>query len=92
MERGVASSPDSVKLISGAIGIVKKIRYFRQNLLSGAKFHVSVGHTTVMATVTFFGAKEIAERLHGSVNKMNGGSGDGSKKELESLIMQIPLV
>ncbi len=84
MERGVASSPDSVKLISGAIGIVKKIRYFRQNLLSGSKFHVSVGHTTVMATVTFFGAKEIAERLNGSRTKINGGSEVGSKKELET--------
>jgi len=62
MERGVASSVDSVKLISGAIAVVKKVRYFRQSLNSGTKFHISVGHSTVMATVTFFGAKEMAER------------------------------
>jgi selenocysteine-specific elongation factor len=62
MERGVASSVDSVKLISGAIAVVKKVRYFRQSLNSGTKFHISVGHTTVMATVTFFGAKEMADR------------------------------
>ena len=63
MERGVASSVDSVKLISGAIAIVKKVHYFRQTLSSGTKFHVSVGHTTVMATVTFFGAQEIAKLM-----------------------------
>jgi len=63
MERGVASSIDSVKLISGAIAVVKKVNYFRQTLSSGTKFHVSVGHTTVMATITFFGAREIASKL-----------------------------
>lgn len=63
MERGVASSLNSVKLISGAIAVVKKVRYFRQKLMSGSKFHISVGHSTVMGTVTFFGAKEIQSKL-----------------------------
>ena len=63
MERGVAASPDSVKLISGAIAVVKKIVYFKGSLGSGTKFHVSVGHTTVMATVTFWGAREMDKRL-----------------------------
>jgi len=63
MERGIAASPRSVRLISGALAVVKKVRYYRGSLASGTKFHVSVGHTTVMATVTFWGAKEIALRL-----------------------------
>ena len=64
MERGVAASPDSVKLIAGAIAVVKKITYFKGSLGSGTKFHISVGHTTVMATVSFWGAREIAKHLH----------------------------
>jgi selenocysteine-specific elongation factor len=46
MERGVASSVNSVKLISGAIAVVKKVRYFRQKLMSGSKFHISIGHVS----------------------------------------------
>ena len=65
MERGVAAKPGSVKLMKGAIAVVKKVRYFRGTLVSGGKFHVSVGHTTVMATVTFWGAKELYKKLHG---------------------------
>lgn len=52
--------------------MVKKVRYFRQSLGSGAKFHVTVGHTTVMATVTFFGVKEIAQQLKKSVDSNVG--------------------
>jgi len=74
MERGVAASPGSVRLISGALAVVKKVRYYRGSLASGTKFHVSVGHTTVMATVTFWGAREIALRL----------KNDGGKPKLEN--------
>lgn len=62
MERGVIASPGTVKLIRGAIAVVRKVRFFKGALHSGAKFHISVGHTTVMATVAFWGAREIAEQ------------------------------
>lgn len=80
MERGIAASVDSVKLITGAIAIVKKVRYFRQRLNSGSKFHISVGHTTVMGTVTFFGARELSKRL-----KESNISGHGSDPETTGL-------
>lgn len=38
------------------------MNYFNGRLQSNAKFHVSVGHNTVMASVIFFGAKELAEK------------------------------
>eukprot|EP01082_Thalassiosira_pseudonana_P015384 g14133.t1 g14133 contig9:1225168-1227439(+) len=63
MERGIIASPGTVKLIRGAIAVVRKVRFFKGGLHSGAKFHVSVGHTTVMATVTFWGAREIAQQV-----------------------------
>jgi selenocysteine-specific elongation factor len=63
MERGIIASPGTVKLIRGAIAVVRKVRFFKGGLNSGAKFHISVGHTTVMATVTFWGAREIAKQV-----------------------------
>ena len=35
---------------------VDKVRFFAADIASGSKFHVSIGHETVMATVTFFSA------------------------------------
>lgn len=62
LERGIASTPGAIQLWKGAIALVRKVNYFPGNLPCGSKFHVSVGHATVMATVTFFGAKELLDR------------------------------
>jgi selenocysteine-specific elongation factor len=62
LERGVAAAPGAVQLLKGAIACVRKITFFNGSLPSGSKFHISVGHTTVMATVSFWGARELAER------------------------------
>jgi len=80
LERGVAATPNSVRLISGAIAVVKKIVYFKGSLGSGAKFHISVGHTTVMGTVTFWGAKEVHERLK-SINEKGSEEQTDSKPD-----------
>ncbi len=45
------------------MALVRKVKYFKGNCASRTKFHVSIGHTTVMATATFFGAKELLGRL-----------------------------
>jgi len=62
IERGVASTPGTVSLVTSAIAVVRKVKYFNGKLQSNSKFHVSVGHNTVMASVIFFGAKELAEK------------------------------
>jgi selenocysteine-specific elongation factor len=62
LERGIAAKPGTVQLLKGAIGLVRKIPYFPGTLKNGAKFHISVGHTTLMATVTFWGARELLEQ------------------------------
>lgn len=59
IERGIAAAPGSVPLLSSVICMVKKVRYFREAARSNTKFHVSIGHTTVLATATFYGAKEM---------------------------------
>ena len=61
LERGICASPGSVKWVSGAIALVRKIvpHYKGAFLKNKSKYHVSVGHSTVMATVSFWGAKEL---------------------------------
>jgi selenocysteine-specific elongation factor len=61
LERGVCSTPGSVKYVKGGIALVRKIipHYKGPYLKNKSKYHVSVGHSTVMATVSFWGAKEL---------------------------------
>ena len=61
MERGLACTPGAVPAIPAAIALVKRIRFFKGGADSESKFHVTVGHATVMATAIFFGAAELAK-------------------------------
>ncbi|NXA95233.1 SELB factor, partial [Melanocharis versteri] len=54
LERGLICTPDSLHTIHAAIISLKKIQYFRGALQTKAKFHVTVGHETVMGRVMFF--------------------------------------
>ena len=54
LERGIACSHGHVTLVSSAIVSVRQIRFFKGACRTGAKFHFTVGHTTVMVTATFF--------------------------------------
>jgi len=64
IERGMAAAPDVVQVYKyGAVALVRKVPYYvDQKLKCKTKFHISVGHATVMATVTFFGARELYEQ------------------------------
>ncbi|XP_048856282.1 selenocysteine-specific elongation factor [Brienomyrus brachyistius] len=55
LERGLVSSPGSLHTLHAAIVSVRKIGYFRGTLATRSKFHISVGHETVMARASFFG-------------------------------------
>jgi len=44
-----------VTLVSAAIISVRQIRFFKAACRTRSKFHVTVGHTTVMGSATFFG-------------------------------------
>lgn len=69
LERGIAATPKTVQLLRGAICLIRKIPYYNGQLLDKTKFHISVGHTTIMATVTFFGAKELYMKLQSKMKK-----------------------
>mmetsp|Transcript_25202 Transcript_25202/g.47625 ORF Transcript_25202/g.47625 Transcript_25202/m.47625 type:complete len:555 (-) Transcript_25202:120-1784(-) len=54
VERGLLAEPRTVPTIDGAIAAVDKIRFFKGVVGSKSKFHVTIGHATVMAEVFFF--------------------------------------
>jgi selenocysteine-specific elongation factor len=91
LERGIAASPGAVQLLKGAIALVRKVKYFHGTLKGGGKFHISVGHTTIMATITFWGARELLDLMQqqncgseaSEISKSLGvltGSSSGAKK------------
>ncbi|XP_077460021.1 selenocysteine-specific elongation factor isoform X2 [Stigmatopora argus] len=55
LERGLVCTPASLRTVFAAVISAKKIGYFKGSLCTRAKFHITVGHETVMARVTFFG-------------------------------------
>ncbi|XP_075687899.1 selenocysteine-specific elongation factor isoform X3 [Rhinoderma darwinii] len=54
LERGLVCTPDSLHTIHAAIISVKKIPYFKGSLRTKTKFHITLGHETVMGKVMFF--------------------------------------
>ncbi|XP_028680079.1 selenocysteine-specific elongation factor [Erpetoichthys calabaricus] len=55
LERGLICTPDSLRTIYAGLISVKKISYFKGPLRTKSKFHITIGHETVMGRVTFFG-------------------------------------
>ncbi|KAM3622322.1 uncharacterized protein V6R79_023163 [Siganus canaliculatus] len=60
LERGVICTPGSLRTLYAAVISVRKIGYFKGSLSTRAKFHITVGHETVMAKVTFFGLPPVS--------------------------------
>ncbi|KAK8732701.1 hypothetical protein OTU49_006885 [Cherax quadricarinatus] len=58
LERGIVGMPGFIQTASGVIAEVVKITYYKLPVETKAKFHVSLGHETVMAKVTFFGTED----------------------------------
>lgn len=56
LERGLVCSPGSLLSLRSGIASVRRVPYFRGAVSTRAKFHVTIGHETVLARVSFFGA------------------------------------
>ncbi|KAM4613046.1 selenocysteine-specific elongation factor [Polymixia lowei] len=69
LERGVVCTPGSLRTLYAALISVRKIDYFKGSLSTRAKFHITVGHETVMARVTFFGLPPVENPQSPSDNK-----------------------
>ncbi|CAG2193199.1 EEFSEC [Mytilus edulis] len=55
LERGLVCTPGSLPTFGAGIMTVSNILYYKGAINSKAKFHITTGHETVMAKVTFFG-------------------------------------
>ena len=73
LERGLVCSPGALPLIHAAIVAVQKVDYFRGVISTKAKFHITIGHETVMARVSFFG-------LHKDINDVEKLSLDAADR------------
>lgn len=56
LERGLVCAPGSVNVAFAVIVDCNLIQYFKGEVKSKAKFHISLGHETVMAKLTLFSA------------------------------------
>ncbi|KAL5479963.1 hypothetical protein EMCRGX_G023569 [Ephydatia muelleri] len=58
MERCLVCAPGGLPSITAGIIQVYKIPYHKSPCTTGSKFHITIGHETVMAKTTFFGCEQ----------------------------------
>ncbi|CDW76735.1 selenocysteine-specific elongation factor [Stylonychia lemnae] len=61
IERGIATTPKSLLSTDLIVALVKKIPYFTEEVKNKAKFHITIGHQTVIGQSIFFTAKDPSE-------------------------------
>ena len=54
LERGLVCSPGALPTFYSAVVSIRKIAYFQQPIKTKNKYHVTVGHSTVMGRITLF--------------------------------------
>ena len=59
LERGLVSSPGLLPNAFAIIIDLKKIRFYKSDIVSGSKFHVSIGHATILSTITLFSEEKL---------------------------------
>lgn len=62
IERGLACKPGSMCTYTHAIVRVDKVRFFPSSIHSRKKLHILIGHSSVMATLEFFGMPRFSTR------------------------------
>ena len=66
LERGLVCTPNALPTIFAAVARVHKIPYFKGKCETKSKFHLTIGHDTVMAKLLFFGPPPGMEAEYGS--------------------------
>ena len=54
LERGLVYTGDVVKVVYAVIIDINKVAYYKGAITNKMKYHVSIGHETVLAKITFF--------------------------------------
>ncbi|KAL9647585.1 hypothetical protein ABK040_006941 [Willaertia magna] len=53
LERGFACDKGLIEVIDTVIASASKIRFFKKEVKGGSKYHISIGHETIMGVITF---------------------------------------
>ena len=53
MERGLAAAPNTIPTFTAGVARIEKIRFYGGEVHSKSRMHIILGHTTVMAELTF---------------------------------------
>ena len=69
IERGIATSPKALQCTDILVAVVKKIPYFLEEVKNKSKFHITIGHQTVIGTAIFFAPKETLPDIDLTFNK-----------------------
>ena len=56
LERGLVCTPGTLPTLYAAIVTISKIAYYSGDVKTKSKFHVTIGHSTVMAKLSIFGS------------------------------------
>jgi len=60
LERGLVCTPGSLPTLYAAIVTINKIAYYAGDVTTKSKFHVTIGHSTVMAKLSIFGLETVS--------------------------------
>ena len=103
LERGLVATPGYLPTVFGAIVTIRRISYFKGEILSKCKFHISIGHETVLAKLTLFGCPTInikenasdpdrIDNISTNFSAIGLGNNDGSNPSLFNFDQEYKIV
>lgn len=63
LERGLVCKNQSVQYIHSTIIKINKVKHFKREIKSKAKFHISLGHDTVIASIILFSSTDLSSNF-----------------------------
>jgi selenocysteine-specific elongation factor len=84
-ERGVIAEPNFVKNTFAVIVSVNRIKHFKSKIETGSKFHISIGHETLIGKVELFGLAESDMKSEASQNLFDFNQEYTYLNELDSI-------
>ena len=71
MERGLVCTPGALPVLYAALVAIHKISYYAGDVTTKSKFHVTIGHSTVMTKLSIFGSVDADDEISDSFDKLN---------------------
>lgn len=61
LERGLIAAPKYINYSTAAVVKLNKIKYYKGDIASKSKFHITIGHSTVMASILLFKGENLSD-------------------------------